>query len=77
MKKLIILFILAYTSSSYANPSPLGITPGKSTLSDVKEKYSVAKPVNDVLNGYYSRYLSTKNIDIDTLSEAIVVFNDK
>ncbi len=78
MRKKFIYFIstLLYTTTLYSNPSPLGIELNKSTLDDVKKSYRVVQSSQNATEGYHNSLLDIENIQMDTLSEAVVISNE-
>lgn len=75
-KKFITFITLLWTTALHANSSPLGIELNKATLEDVKKSYRILNSVPNSMKGYYTHFLDIQNIQMDTLSEVLVISND-
>lgn len=60
---------------AYANPEPLGIKLNQDNINKVKEKYKIIRNSDSIVDGYHNISLSTKNIDIESISKVLMVSN--
>ncbi|HAA83658.1 MULTISPECIES: hypothetical protein [Thermodesulfobacterium] len=75
--KALLLFLFATPLLASNDPSPLGLTLGKATISDLKNKYSaVKKGINAYSNGEMYE-IDTSKTDVEGLNSATAIFDER
>ena len=72
---LVILFLFFWTPYLSANPAPIGIEIGKTTLSEIKKMYTIDKIEDYPFEGYSDNFIKPEDLDIDSLQCVIVTTN--
>ena len=77
MRIILLIGILSTSGLCAADPAPFGLEIGKTSITDLKKKYSVSKAGINAYSGGMMYKVSTAHIKFEGLKELFVIFDKK